>query len=302
MLAQPSLFEELETPDSLGDSTLPISADFPDTIGPATIGFRPNSKVLSAAKGVIAGIYDYSLNPYIGCGFGCSYCFAANFVADERRRADWGKWVDIKIDAADQIARADLRGKRIFMSSATDPYQPLEQRIKLTRRILEALIPKQAALVVQTRSPLVARDIDLLAKFDQVRVNMSITTDSNETRKLFEPSCASIDRRFEALEQVAAAGIPIAVCISPMLPIDHPRRFAQRILALRPARVYSSFFHGGNRQFAAATRPEALRLLEPVGWNREGYLRTLRELCDYLPMLKPWDTAMPARPVLRKTA
>jgi|SRR5579862_3604219 len=274
-----------------------------ETLGATAIGLRPGSKVLSVAKGMIAGAFDYSLNPYIGCGFACSYCYAANFVADEKRKLDWGKWVDIKTDAAQQIARADLRGKRVFMSSATDPYQPLEQRVRLTRRILEVLVPKQPNLSVQTRSPLVTRDIDLLSRLEQVRVNMSITTDSDEVRKAFEPSCASIDRRFEALEQVSAAGIHVNVCISPMLPIENPRRFADRILSLKPARVYAGFFHTSGRQFAAATRPEAFEVMKRLGWTREGYLRTLRELCGYLPMLKPWDRdEIPARRPMRLSA
>jgi len=288
---QPSLFEELDPPTP------------PESLGVVTIGLRPGSKVLSVAKGIIAGAFDYSLNPYIGCGFACSYCYAANFVADERKKTDWGKWVDIKIDAAEQIARANLCGKRIFMSSATDPYQPLEQRVELTRRILEVLVPQQPILSVQTRSPIVSRDIDLLSRLEQVRVNMSITTDSDEIRKRFEPSCASIDRRFEALEQVSAAGIPVNVCISPMLPIENPRRFADRILALNPSRVYAGFFHSNGRQFAAATRPDAYPLMREFDWTRERYLSTLRELCAYLPMLKPWDRdEVPARRPIRLSA
>jgi len=290
-MTQSSLFEELEPPAP------------PESLGPAAIGLRPGSRVLSVAKGMIAGAFDYSLNPYIGCGFGCSYCYAANFVADEERKADWGKWVDIKSDAAEQVARAHLRGKRVFMSSATDPYQPLEQRVGLTRRILEALISQQPILSVQTRSPLVSRDIDLLRRFEHVRVNMSITTDSEETRKRFEPSCASIDRRFEALTEVAAAGIPVNVCISPMLPIENPRAFSRRILALNPGRVFAGFFHSSGRQFAAATRPDAVRIARDLDWTRERYLQTLRELCEHLPMLKPWDRdEIPARRSLRLSA
>jgi DNA repair photolyase len=277
MLPQPSLFEEFNAPA------------VPETLGAATVSIRPKSKVLTVPTGM-ASDFDYSLNPYVGCGFACAYCFAANFVADEQRKADWGKWVDIKIDAEEQIARAELRGKKIFMSSATDPYQPLEQRVRLTRRIVELLVQKQPDLVVQTRSPLVTRDIDLFLRLRQVRVNMSITTDSDEIRKRFEPSCASIDRRFEALAEVSAAGIPATVCIAPMLPIENARRFAERILDLRPTNVFTSFFHQKDRQFAASTRPGALDIAKEYGWTRDDYSRTLRELARYLPMLKPWDS------------
>lgn len=287
MSQQPSLFEENESPAS------------PERMGVAAIGSRPGSRVLSVAKGM-ASDFDFTLNPYVGCGFACSYCFAANFVADEQRKANWGKWVDIKTDAVAQVERANLRGKRIFMSSATDPYQPLEMRVGLTRRIVEALIPMQPELVVQTRSPLVTRDLDLLRQLNNVRVNMSITTDSDDVRKRFEPSCASIERRFEALHEVSHAGIPVTVCISPMLPIENPRRFARQILAVNPVRVYSSFFHSTGRQFAAATRPEGVALAIQMGWTRDDYRRTLRELCQYLPMLKPWDTGQ--GPSMRKSA
>jgi DNA repair photolyase len=278
MSLQLSLFEESEPPAN------------PERVGAAAIGLRPGSRVLTVPKGM-ASDFDYSLNPYVGCGFACSYCFAANFVADEEKKADWGKWVDVKIDAESQLARADLRGKKIFMSSATDPYQPIEQRVGLTRRIVEVLVRKQPYLVVQTRSPLVTRDLDLFKKFDQVRVNMSITTDSDEIRKRFEPSCASIDRRIEALTEVSRAGIPVAVCISPMLPIENPLRFARRILEIQPATVYTSFFHQKARQFAATTRPGAFDVAKELGWTRDDYAKTLKELCRHLPMLKPWSTA-----------
>lgn len=288
-MSQLSLFDEYEAPAT------------PDKLGAATIGLRPGSKVLTVPKGM-ASDFDYSLNPYVGCGFACSYCFAANFVADEQRKEDWGKWVDIKIDAERQIANTELRGKKIFMSSATDPYQPLEQRIGLTRRIVEVLVRKQPYLVVQTRSPLVTRDIDLLTRLEQVRVNMSITTDSDEVRKKFEPSCASIDRRLEALAEVSEAGIPVTVCISPMLPIENPARFAKRILELRPVHVFASYFHHRDRQFAASTRGGAFEIAKQFGWTRDDFARTLKELCRLLPMLKPWDEATDQPRMIRRSA
>src|SRR5690242_11095824 len=150
--------------------------------------------------------FDYTLNAYIGCSFGCSYCFAASFVADDEKKAAWGTWVHVKEDALIELSRADLKDKTIFMSSSTDPYQPLEMHTGLTRSIVEFLSEpfRQPRLTVQTRSPIVARDVDLLKRYKRARVNMSITTDSEEIRKKFEPKCASIDRRFEALEKAAS--------------------------------------------------------------------------------------------------
>lgn len=223
---------------------------------------------------------DYSLNPYIGCSFGCSYCFAASFVADEEKKAAWGTWVEVKENALDELARADLKNKTIFMSSSTDPYQPLEMQTGLTRSIVEFLSTpfRQPRLTVQTRSPIVARDLDVFALYDRVRINMSITTDSEEVRKRFEPKCASIDRRFEALEQAVAKGIPVAVCICPMLPIENPAAFARRIAALKPRAVPLCYFHASDRPFSSTTRPEALALAKEMGWTEQEYGRTKTEM------------------------
>jgi len=272
---QQSLFEEYEAPA------------IPERLGAVAVGVRPNSKVLAVPRGMASG-FDYTLNPYVGCGFACAYCFAANFVADERRKADWGKWVDVKVDAQEQIARAELRGKKIFMSSATDPYQPLELRIGHTRRIVELLVDKQPQLVVQTRSPIVARDIDLLKQMGQASVNMSITTDSDEVRRRFEPSCASIERRLAALEDVANAGIPTTACIAPMLPVKNPRAFARRLREIGVSSVVSGFFHSNERQFAASTRPRAFDIAKEYGWTREDYDRTLSEMHEEFPLVRAW--------------
>ncbi|MEA2552764.1 MAG: hypothetical protein QOJ65_940, partial [Fimbriimonadaceae bacterium] len=151
----------------------------PPRIGPTSVTSRPKSRVLVVGRGSTA-TYDYTLNPYIGCSFGCSYCFATSFVADEEKKAAWGTWVEVKDGALHELARVDLKGKSIFMSSATDPYQPLEAQTMLTRSIVEFLSEpfRQPRLTVQTRSPLVARDIDLLLRYKRARINMSITTDS----------------------------------------------------------------------------------------------------------------------------
>jgi len=83
--------------------------------------------------------YDYSLNPYSGCSYGCSYCYAAFFVRDDQKRESWGNWVIVKENALQVLRkmRTDLRGKTVYMSSVTDPYQPIERRLKLVRSLLE---------------------------------------------------------------------------------------------------------------------------------------------------------------------
>lgn len=177
--------------------------------------------------------YHYSLNPYRGCSFNCSYCYAPAFVFDEEARRSWGRWVTAKANAVALLRgagkRGKLRGKNVFMSTVTDPYQPIERRLKLTHGCIEALIEYPPRLLtVQTRSPLVTRDIDLLHRLPgRIAVCMSITTDDEAIRRIFEPACTPIKARIAAIRKVREAGIPTQASIAPLLPCN-----AERLAAL----------------------------------------------------------------------
>lgn len=283
LLPQPALFEIVDEP--LG----------PETLGRSAVTEIVAKQILTKANGSMRA-YDYSLNPYVGCGFACSYCFASFFQPEQERFDTWGRWIDIKANAAELLKKKrDLKGAKIFMSSATDPYQPLEMQVGLTRRLVEIMSDplRQPRLVVQTRSPIVARDLDLLKRFAHVRVNMSITTDDEAIRKDFEPSCASIDRRLEAITRVKEAGIRTTICLCPMLPISDPARFAKRLREAKPDHVVTGYFHVSDRQFAANTRPGALKLAEQHDWTRERYQATVAELRKHLPEINSggWEPA-----------
>ena len=116
----------------------------------------------------------------------------------------------VKSNALEKLrnCRQDLRRKSVLMSSATDPYQPIERRLELTRSLLPILARRGAHLTVQTRSPLVTRDIDLFHGFERLRVNLSITTDSEDVRRRFEPQCTSIDQRLNAAARARRSGAP----------------------------------------------------------------------------------------------
>jgi DNA repair photolyase len=178
--------------------------------------------------------YDYTINPYRGCLFGCSYCYASRFVhEDADKRAEWGDWVEVKRNALDALQREShkLCGKRIFFSSATDPYQPVELRLRLTRALLEALLLAfPARLHIQTRSPHVVRDIDLFQRFGEtLTVGISVPTDSDVVRRAFEPRAPSISRRLKTARILKEAGIVTIASVAPLLPCT-PRRLA-RLLA-----------------------------------------------------------------------
>src|SRR5436309_15221206 len=141
--------------------------------------------IFSPATGfILRGGFDWTCNPYLGCTFGCSYCYAMFLPQNRRPREDWGKWFQAKSNAV-QVARKQapkVAGQALYLSSVTDPYLSAERGLHLTRGVLEVLVPHQPRLLVQTRGPLVVRDIDVLQQFEAVRVNMSIPTDSEEVR------------------------------------------------------------------------------------------------------------------------
>ena len=231
------------------------------------------SQILTPGAGYLRE-YDYSLNPYVGCAFGCSYCYAA-FFAPFDKQASWGDWVRVKRNAALKLSRIrrTLEGKRIYMSSATDPYQPVELRLELTRSLLPILAARGACLVVQTRSPLVTRDIDLLRHFDRVCVNVSITTDSEAVRRAFEPRNPPIEARLGAAAELAEAGIPVAITMTPLLPIEEPHRFAEQVAATGAHRFVVDQFAGTSGRLRAGTGDEAIGLADRCNWDAERYER-----------------------------
>ncbi len=271
-----------------------LQQELPAKCGPALVSERPRSKVLTKPSGKMGEFCDFALNAYIGCSFGCSYCYAAFFVADDERRQAWGSWVDVKTAALEEIELCPtLTGKTVFMSTATDPYQPLEAKIELTRQLVEAMSHplRQPRLIIQTRSPLVVRDIDLFKRFKQLRVNMTITTDCDEIRKQFEPGCASIERRMDAVRQLKEAGIMTGVTVSPMLPVKDPHAFGRVLAGLGADRYAICDFHQTERPFAASTRAPAQVLLRQHRWTNDDYERAALIIRSYLPQKNAFAAA-----------
>jgi DNA repair photolyase len=180
--------------------------------------------LLNKGTGFLSG-YSHSLNPYTGCSFGCSYCYVRQMPVSTFRNAEWGTWVDIKQAAAEvfqkELQRAKTKGPvTIFMSSSTDPYQPIEYKEQITRSLLEVMVNDPPDfLFVQTRSPLVRRDIDLFLRLGKkVRISMTIETDREDIRKHFSPNAPPISARLKTLQLLAEAGVPTQATIAPMLP------------------------------------------------------------------------------------
>ncbi len=257
-------------------------------LGATEVSVKLARSILTKPTGSLKS-FDFTLNPYTGCQFGCSYCYAAFFTPDDDKFAAWGTWVEAKANAVELLRSVKgLPGSRIYIGSATDPYQPAERNYELTRSLLEymAEVQPQPSVVIQTRSPIAARDIDVFQRFAELRVNMSITTDCDETRKRFEPKCASISQRMEAIKAIKQAGIGTGISLCPLLPISDIEGFAKCITELNPDHCYIGYFHETTGRYAAGTLDRAWSLAKEMGWDKAAFQRTAEELSRHLPKLK----------------
>lgn len=170
---------------------------------------------------------DYVINPYIGCQHGCIYCYATfikRFYGHINDR--WGDFVDVKLNAPDKLKiNKKHTGKTILIGSVTDPYQPIEKKYEVTKRILEKIDPTLANIEIITKSTLITRDINILQKLKNVKVGVSISTTDKFTAKLLEPNAPSPLSRIETLRKLKDAGVRNYLFVSPIFPFitDHIR-------------------------------------------------------------------------------
>lgn len=246
----------------------------PTRLGKSSISYREASSIVTKGAGFMES-YDYTLNPYEGCSFGCTYCYAAFFARSKEKQDNWGKWLTVKENALALLNRkrtSTLHDKTIYMSSVTDPYQPVERKLELTRDLLRLLGERfQPRLVIQTRSPLVTRDIDLLQKFKYVQVNMTVTTDSEEVRQAFEPTCPNNRVRLQAIKDVHNAGIDSCITLTPLLPVKDPVQLADDLVATGVDNFIVQPFHATKGRFVAGTREQAMQMIEKYNWNQIRY-------------------------------
>ena len=206
--------------------------------------------VESAAKSVLNRVdgmpFRWSVNPYRGCYHGCVFCYARRSHAylEEDGVAAWGSRIFVKVNAA-AVLRSELRKRTwrretVAVGTVTDPYQPLEGRYRLMRGILRALRDYETPASIITRSPLVIRDVDLLAELARaagVSVSVSVATMDPALAKEIEPTVAPPQKRIDAVARLADAGIPVNVALAPILPeiTDSPGNVRAVVRAARAA-------------------------------------------------------------------
>ena len=132
-------------------------------------------------------IYDYALNPYVGCQHACVYCYAKFMKRFTGHKEPWGKFIDVKINAPELLEQEVKKKKvgRIWISGVCDPYQPLEKKYMITRRCLEILVEAAWPFTIQTKSPLVLRDLEIIKRASDAEVCFTITTADEKIRRVF---------------------------------------------------------------------------------------------------------------------
>ena len=161
---------------------------------------------------------NYSLNPYRGCQHNCAYCYVPNVL--RIKRSDWGSFVEVKRNIPNVLSK-ELKNKKpgvVAISTVTDPYQPIEKKYKLTRYCLEQLLIYDFPICLQTKSKLIARDLDIISKFSDSEIMFSIGTLNDKERELLEPNSSSIKDRLNALEKSSETGIKTSVFFGPIYP------------------------------------------------------------------------------------
>jgi len=231
----------------------------------------------------------YCVNPYIGCQHACSYCYANPITRRFSRHPEaWGEFVDIKVNAP-EVLRNEIPKKtkgQVFVSSLTDAYQPLEKKYELTRKLLEILLEKQFPVCIQTKSSLVARDIDLLKKFNEREVGFTIITLDESVKKNFEPFSSPIKERLDTLRLLHENGTETYIFAGPVLPHITDKDVEELVRTASELKVDYMWFDKLNlkvgvwdnvQQILQKSYPQLLPVWKEIFFSKNDYYSKLKE-------------------------
>src|SRR5438045_1092350 len=204
---------------------------------------EPCKSALNRVKGMM---FEWSLNPYMGCVHRCTFCYVRAFEHRADRPSDgrYGTSIRVKVNIAEvlrcELMRPSWGGESVAIGAATDPYQPVEGRYRLTRACLEALRDAANPFSIITRGPMIVRDVDVLAEAARrasVSVTFSIPTLDDEVWRRTEPGTAHPRQRLRALKTLVDAGVKASVGMAPILPgiSDRPEQLEEVVRAAREA-------------------------------------------------------------------
>ena len=166
-----------------------------------------------------SGLSDYAVNCYTGCAHGCIYCYARFATRFSHPHEDWGKFVDVKVNAPQVLAREVKRKKagQVILSSVCDAWQPIEEKTQLTRQCLELLLRYRFPVRTLTKNALAARDLDLMQDND-VHFGVTLTTLDAKLAALIEPGASNPQERLATLEAAKSKGIKTYAFLGPLMP------------------------------------------------------------------------------------
>ena len=196
--------------------------------------------------------YDYVINPYVGCPHRCIYCYAEFMKRFSGHDDPWGTFTDVKIRST-AVKPVALQGTSVFLSSVTDCYNSLEEKYRLTRKLLEQLRYSGAKVTILTKSALVTRDIDILQQMPDVTVGLSMNTELDSFRQEIEPGAASVLERLDTLKTLHESGIKTWLHIAPVFPV-----LTDWKALLEVARPYVDSFSFENLKLRAAALPRVM--------------------------------------------
>jgi DNA repair photolyase len=259
---------------------------------------EPCRSALNRVKGMM---FEWSLNPYMGCVHRCTFCYVRAFERRADRPSDerYGTSIRVKVNVADvlrrELGRASWEGETVAVGAATDPYQPAEGKYRLTRGCIKAFAEFSNPFSLITRGPMIVRDLDVLAdaaRRAKVSITFSIPTIDDEVWRKTEPSTAHPRQRLRAVKELVDAGIKVGVGMAPILPgiSDKPEQLRDVVKAARVAGatgVWTNllFLRPGTREHflehLAEDWPEQLdhylELYEGREYLRSGEAKPIRE-------------------------
>jgi len=222
-----------------------------DENAPRTLYLRDPSRTVIAHNDSPDVGFSSSINPYRGCEHGCIYCYArpTHEYLGFSAGLDFETKIVVKEDAP-ELLREELMSPKwqpevIAISGVTDPYQPIERKLEITRRCLQVLAEFRNPTAIITKNHLVTRDIDVfseLARYKAISVAVSVTTLDADLARIMEPRTATPELRLDAIRQLSAAGIPTAVMVAPVIPAITDSEMPAIMAAAREAGATSAGF------------------------------------------------------------
>jgi len=213
----------------------------------------------------------FAINPYVGCAHACIYCYGRFIKRFTGHQESWGSFVDARINIAEilkkQMESQKYKGRQIYIGTVTDPYQPLEAKYKLTRKILEVLKDYDNPVSILTKSSLIFRDLDLLKRFKRIDVNFTVATLDESWKKLTEPYSSTIEQRLGAAKKLGQERIPVFAMMGPYWPF-----FTD------PEKLFKKFKEAGIKKVFTES-------LNTIGGNYTEVEKVLKK--DYPQFLKP---------------